>query len=79
MINYKFEHENVFDELVARGYFEQATYEDELRDLLGKERVPFYIGFDATADSLTIGHFIQLMVMMRMQAHGHIPICLLGG
>lgn len=79
MINYEFEHENVFDELVERGYFEQATYEDELRDLLGKERVPFYIGFDATADSLTIGHFIQLMVMMRMQAHGHIPICLLGG
>ena len=79
MINYEFEHENVYDELVARGYFEQATYEDELRDLLGKERVPFYIGFDATADSLTIGHFIQLMVMMRMQAHGHIPICLLGG
>ncbi|MGO4987089.1 MAG: tyrosine--tRNA ligase [Gallicola sp.] len=79
MINYKIEHENVFDELVERGYFEQATYEDELKELLGKEKIPFYIGFDATADSLTIGHFIQIMVMMRMQRHGHIPIALLGG
>ncbi len=73
------EHKNVFDELVERGYFEQATFEDELRELLGKESVPFYIGFDATADSLTIGHFIQIMVMMRMQQHGHVPIALLGG
>ena len=79
MINYKLEHDNVFDELVDRGYFEQATYEDELRDLLGKESIKFYIGFDATADSLTIGHFIQIMVMMRMQRHGHVPVALLGG
>ena len=79
MINYTPEHDNVFDELVERGYFEQATYEEELRELLGKESVPFYVGFDATADSLTIGHFIQIMVMMRMQKHGHIPIALLGG
>lgn len=78
-MTYKITHENVFDELVERGYFEQATFEDELKELLGKEKVPFYIGFDATADSLTIGHFIQVMVMMRMQAHGHIPIALLGG
>lgn len=78
-MKYKIEHDNVFDELVERGYFEQATFEDELKELLGKEKVPFYIGFDATADSLTIGHFIQIMVMMRMQAHGHIPIALLGG
>ncbi|RVU54579.1 tyrosine--tRNA ligase [Anaerosphaera multitolerans] len=79
MIDYKLEHDNVFDELVERGYFEQATYEDELKELLGKESVKFYIGFDATADSLTIGHFIQIMVMMRMQRHGHVPIALLGG
>lgn len=70
---------NVLDELKERGYFEQATYEDELRELLENEKVKFYIGFDATADSLTIGHFIQIMVMMRMQKHGHIPIVLLGG
>lgn len=73
------EYDNVFDELVDRGYFEQATYEDELKELLKKERVKFYIGFDATADSLTIGHFIQIMVMKRMQNYGHIPIALLGG
>ncbi len=79
MINYNLEHDNVFDELVERGYFEQATYEEELKELLGKESVKFYIGFDATADSLTIGHFIQIMVMMRMQRHGHVPIALLGG
>ncbi|MDO5018553.1 MAG: tyrosine--tRNA ligase [Lagierella massiliensis] len=79
MVNYELEHDNVFDELVERGYFEQATYEDELRELLGKESVKFYIGFDATADSLTIGHFIQIMVMMRMQRHGHVPVALLGG
>lgn len=78
-MKYQIEHDNVFDELVERGYFEQATFEDELKELLGKKSVPFYIGFDATADSLTIGHFIQIMVMMRMQAHGHIPIALLGG
>ena len=73
------EYDNVFDELVDRGYFEQATYEDELKELLKKERVKFYIGFDATADSLTIGHFIQIMVMKRRQNYGHIPIALLGG
>ena len=73
------EYKNIFEELVDRGYFEQATYEDELKELLSKERVKFYIGFDATADSLTIGHFIQIMVMKRMQNYGHIPIALLGG
>ncbi len=79
MRHYPLEHDNVFDELVERGYFEQATFEDELKELLGKEKIPFYIGFDATADSLTVGHFIQIMVMMRMQRHGHQPIALLGG
>lgn len=73
------EYDNIFEELVDRGYFEQATYEDELKELLSKERVKFYVGFDATADSLTIGHFIQIMVMKRMQNYGHIPIALLGG
>lgn len=62
-----------------RGYFDNATDEEALRKILSEERVKFYIGFDATADSLTVGHFIQIMVMMRMQAYGHIPIALLGG
>lgn len=70
---------NVFDVLVERGYLEQCTHEDEIRELLGKEPVTFYIGFDPTADSLHIGHYIQIMVMTIMQQHGHRPIALLGG
>ena len=70
---------NVFDVLSERGYIDQVTFEDELKDLLEKESVTFYIGFDATADSLTLGHFLQIMVMMHMQRSGHRPIALLGG
>ncbi|MDF2678673.1 MAG: tyrosine--tRNA ligase, partial [Bacillota bacterium] len=70
---------NVFDVLKERGYIEQCTHEDEIKDLLGKESVTFYIGFDPTADSLHIGHYIQIMVMSIMQQHGHRPIALLGG
>lgn len=71
--------QTLIEELKERGYFDQATFEDELEELLEKEPVTFYIGFDATADSLTIGHFIQIMVMKRMQMRGHRPIALLGG
>lgn len=70
---------NVYDVLEERGYIDQATDEEALRELLEKESVAFYIGFDATADSLTLGHFIQIMVMMHMQRAGHKPIALLGG
>ena len=70
---------NVYDVLFERGYVEQATHEDEIRELLGKESVTFYIGFDPTADSLHVGHFIQVMVMMHMQQAGHRPIALIGG
>ncbi|HCX61139.1 MAG TPA: tyrosine--tRNA ligase [Clostridiales bacterium] len=72
------EKRNVFDVLKERGYIEQCTHEEEIRDLLGKESVAFYIGFDPTADSLHIGHYIQIMVMSIMQQHGHKPIALLG-
>ncbi len=72
------EKENVFDTLTKRGFIEQVTHE-ELRDLLDKESVPFYIGFDPTADSLHIGHFISLMVASYMQKAGHKPILLIGG
>lgn len=78
-MEYTKEYDNVFDELVQRGYYEQSTHEDEVKELLKTKKVPFYIGFDATADSLHVGHFIQIMVMMRMQAYGHIPVALLGG
>ncbi|WFA07754.1 tyrosine--tRNA ligase [Tissierella sp. Yu-01] len=70
---------NVMDILAERGYIDQVTFEDELRELLGSESVTFYIGFDATADSLTLGHFLQIMVMMHMQQAGHRPIALIGG
>lgn len=73
------EKRNVFDVLVERGYLEQCTHEEEIKELLGKESVTFYIGFDPTADSLHIGHYIQIMVMTIMQQHGHRPIALLGG
>lgn len=70
---------NVYDILEERGFIEQCTHEDEVRELLGKESVTFYIGFDATADSLTAGHFLTVMAMMHMQRAGHRPIALLGG
>ena len=70
--------QNVYDVLQERGFIAQTTHE-ELRELLGKEKVTFYIGFDATADSLTAGHFLTIMAMMHMQKAGHRPIALLGG
>lgn len=73
------EERNVYDVLVERGFIEQCTHENEVRELLGKEKVSFYIGFDATADSLTAGHFLTIMAMMHMQRAGHRPIALLGG
>ena len=71
--------ENIYDVLLERGFIEQATHENEIKELLEKEKVTFYIGFDATADSLTAGHFLTVMAMMHMQRAGHRPIALLGG
>ena len=71
--------ENVFDVLKERGLIAQTTHEDEIRELLGKEKVSFYIGFDPTADSLHVGHFLQMVVMRHMQNYGHRPIALVGG
>ena len=70
---------NVFDVLMERGFIEQVTHEEEVRNLLEKESVAFYIGFDPTANSLHVGHFLQVIVMMRMQQAGHRPIAVLGG
>lgn len=70
---------NIYDVLVERGYIEQATHEEEIKELLNREKVTFYIGFDPTADSLHVGHFVQIMVMMHMQKAGHKPIALFGG
>lgn len=70
---------NVFDTLKERGLIAQTTHEEEIRELLGKEKVTFYIGFDPTADSLHVGHFLQMVVMAHMQRAGHKPIALVGG
>ena len=70
---------DAFKVLEERGYIEQVTHEEELKQLLLKESVPFYIGFDPTADSLHVGHFVSLMVMSHMQKAGHKPIVILGG
>ncbi|MBP5617726.1 MAG: tyrosine--tRNA ligase [Clostridia bacterium] len=70
---------SVFDELQARGMIAQCTDEDKVRELLEKEKVTFYIGFDPTADSLHVGHFVAMMVMAHMQRAGHRPIALFGG
>ena len=70
---------NVFDVLKERGFIQQVSHEEDLRELLGKEPVTFYIGFDPTADSLHVGHFLQVIVMTHMQRAGHKPIALLGG
>ncbi|MDR0286932.1 MAG: tyrosine--tRNA ligase [Clostridiales bacterium] len=70
---------NIYDELVERGIIAQCTNAEKVRELLDKEKVTFYIGFDPTADSLHIGHFVQVMVMMHMQRAGHRPVALVGG
>ena len=70
---------NVFDTLMERGFIQQTTHEKEIRELLEKEKVTFYIGFDPTADSLHVGHFVTVMAMAHMQQAGHRPIALLGG
>lgn len=73
------QHENVFDVLKERGFIEQCTHEEEIRDLLGRQKIRFYIGFDPTADCLHVGHFMQVIIMMYMQKYGHTPIVLIGG
>lgn len=70
---------SVFDILQERGFIKQMSHENEIKELLENEKITFYIGFDPTADSLHVGHFIALMMMSHMQRAGHRPIVLLGG
>ena len=70
---------NVMDVLRERGFIKQTVYEEDLYKLLDTQSVPFYIGFDPTADSLHVGHFLALMAMSHMQRAGHKPIVLIGG
>lgn len=72
-------HDNVYDVLKERGFIEQCTNEEEVRALLGRQKIKFYIGFDPTADCLHVGHFMQVIIMMYMQKYGHTPIVLIGG
>ena len=69
----------IFEELKARGLIAQLTDEEEIRELVNAGKATFYIGFDATADSLHIGHFMALNLMRRLQLAGNRPIALLGG
>jgi tyrosyl-tRNA synthetase len=70
---------SVFETLKQRGFIAQLTHEDKIKNLLDNQKFTFYIGFDPTADSLHVGHFLQLMVMAHMQRAGHKPIALIGG
>lgn len=70
---------SVLEILKERGYIAQVTHEKEIEELLATEKITFYIGFDPTADSLHVGHFLGMMVMAHMQQAGHRPICLIGG
>ena len=69
----------LYDELVARGLIAQVTDEEEIRDLINNGKATFYIGFDPTADSLHVGHFMALCLMKRLQMAGNKPIALIGG
>ena len=69
----------IYEELKARGLIAQVTNEDEVRDMLNNGKAVFYIGFDPTADSLHVGHFMALCLMKRLQMAGNKPIALLGG
>lgn len=70
---------NVMDTLRERGFIKQVVFEEDLYKLLGSESVSFYIGFDPTADSLHVGHYLAMMAMAHMQRAGHKPIVLIGG
>ena len=69
----------LYDELTARGLIAQVTGEEEVKDLINNGKATFYIGFDCTADSLTVGHFVTLTLMKRLQMAGNKPIALIGG
>ena len=69
----------LYDELIARGLIAQVTDEEQVKELINNGKATFYIGFDPTADSLHVGHFMALCLMRRLQANGNKPIALLGG
>jgi len=70
---------SVLDTLAERGLLQQLTHEDEIREILATKKIAFYTGYDPTADSLHVGHYLSMMVMAHMQRAGHRPIVLIGG
>ena len=68
----------IYEELVARGLIAQVTNEEEIREMVNNGKATFYIGFDCTADSLHVGHFMALCLMKRLQMAGNKPIALIG-
>lgn len=70
---------DIYQELIERDLIAQTTNEEKVKELLKNGKAPFYIGFEPTADSLHVGHFVQIMIMSRLQKAGHIPIILFGG
>ncbi len=70
---------NIYDELVARGLIAQVTNEEEIKNMINEGKATFYIGFDPTADSLHVGHFMALCLMKRLQMAGNKPVVLIGG
>ena len=69
----------IYEELVARGLIAQVTDEEKIRELINEGKATFYIGFDPTADSLHVGHFMALCLMKRLQMAGNKPVVLIGG
>ncbi|MBR2579076.1 MAG: tyrosine--tRNA ligase, partial [Clostridia bacterium] len=70
---------DIFEELKKRDLVAQVTNEEKVKEILNNKKIHFYIGFEPTADSLHVGHFVQIMIASRMQRAGHIPIILFGG
>lgn len=70
---------DIYTELLERDLVAQVTHEEEVKNILKNTKVHFYTGFDPTADALHVGHFVQLMIMSRLQKAGHVPIILFGG
>ena len=69
----------IYEELKFRGIIAQATNEEKIENLMNNKKITFYVGCDPTADSLHVGHLVQLFLVSRLQKNGHIPICLFGG
>ncbi|HHW95034.1 MAG TPA: tyrosine--tRNA ligase [Mogibacterium sp.] len=71
-------HTNVYDVLMERGFIEQCTNPEAVREMLGNEKIVFYIGFDPTADCMHVGHLIQVILFLYMLKYGHTPLALIG-